>query len=308
MRFKKSKLCQLVYFSKYKIKTTFTNDHKKPLLCGFKITNRCNLKCSHCPFWKKEMPENLLWPKVKFLIDQLYDAGVRLMIFEGGEPLLYKDEDNNKDIRDVIAYAKEKFFITAVTTNGTIDFCSIDPDIIFISMDGPKEIHEKIRGRCFDRIVKNIDKARADKKIIVNITISLINFKEIFELIRFLDKKVFGITIQFFYPYAELEDYSLKTAQKENVLSELIQLKKKGVKILNSVSCLKRMAANTWSCNDFLVSSVEADGMVSYGCYLKNRVEKISCADCGFTAHCEISLAYQLILDSIMSASKIFWG
>ncbi len=307
-RFRKSKLSQLIYFLNYKIRSAFGKERRAPLLCGFKITSRCNLKCSHCPFWEKELQKDMSWSKAVGLIDKLYDEGVRLIIFEGGEPLLYKDEDCHKDISDIIEYAKEKYFVTAITSNGTLDLSSIDPDILFISIDGPKEIHEDIRGPCFDKIITNIDKASSSKKIIINITISLLNHREITSLIRYLDKKAFGITIQFFYPYDDLEDYSLNATQKEKILSALIKLKREGIQILNSVSCLKRMAKNTWTCNDFLISCIEADGTVSYGCYLKNRVEKISCADCGFAAHCEISLAYQLNMDSILSASKIFWG
>ena len=58
----------------------------------------------------------------------------------------------------------------------------------------------------------------------------------------------------------------------------------------------------------FLLSSVEQDGMVSQGCYLKNKTAKILCKDCGFSVHCEISLAYRFNPDAIKSAARIFWS
>ena len=72
--------------------------------------------------------------------------------------------------------------------------------------------------------------------------------------------------------------------------------------------CLERMGANNWKCRDFLVASVEPSGQTNNGCYLKNRVDNISCAACGFAAHCEISLAYDLKPGAIKAARDIFWG
>ena len=30
---------------------------RKPLLNGFKVTYRCNLKCAACPFWRQPRPD-----------------------------------------------------------------------------------------------------------------------------------------------------------------------------------------------------------------------------------------------------------
>ncbi len=128
------------------------------------------------------------------------------------------------------------------------------------------------------------------------------------ELVKYINDKVYGITVQFFYPYPEVENLRLNPFQRKQVLDELIELKKKGYRVLDSYSCLKRMSKNSWRCRDFLVASVEPDGQVNYGCYLKNRVDNISCADCGFSAHCEISLAYDLNPGAIKAAKDIFWG
>jgi hypothetical protein len=131
---------------------------------------------------------------------------------------------------------------------------------------------------------------------------------EIPELVKSLESRVAGITIQFFYPYPEVENLSLSTVQKKQVLEELIGLKKKGYSILDSYDCLKRMEDNSWKCRDFLIASAEPDGKIIHGCYLKNRVEDISCKDCGFAVHCEVSLAYGLHPGAIKAAKDIFWS
>jgi MoaA/NifB/PqqE/SkfB family radical SAM enzyme len=184
----------------------------------------------------------------------------------------------------------------------------VDPDIIFISLDGLKETHDHIRGTGFDMIISNIGKYHTRKKIIINICINRLNFMEIPELVKFLKDKVYGITVQFFYPYPEVENLGLSMVQKKQVLEELTGLKRKGFNILDSYDCLTRMEDNSWKCHDFLIASVEPDGKINHGCYLKNRVEDISCRDCGFAAHCEISLAYDFHPGAIRAARDIFWG
>jgi MoaA/NifB/PqqE/SkfB family radical SAM enzyme len=313
----KNKLIQIIYLAKYAIKSRLGERHRKPLLCSFKITGSCNLKCAHCPFWRDGAknspgspgsPNSLSFENIKEILQNLYYEGVRIVIFEGGEPLLWKDEKNVKDINDVIEYAKRLFFFTGVTTNGTIDIEKLNPDIFFVSIDGLKETHDRLRGKSFDRIMRNIEKNRAQKKIIANICISLENANEIEELVKFLNDKVNGITIQFFYPYDSVRDLKLGINEKTDLLKNLINLKRKGLKLLNSISCMKMMANNNWKCDDFLVVSVEHDGMISRGCYLKNKTTKVSCEDCGFSVHCEISLAYRFNPDAIKTAARIFWS
>ena len=304
---RKTKLEQVLYLANYAVKSRFSQKFKKPLICGFKITNKCNLKCSHCPFWREEKKE-LNFREVKDILIGLYNDGVRIVILEGGEPLLWKDSIEDKNINDVVEFSKKLFFFIAVTTNGTIDLEDFNPDIFFISIDGLEKTHDRIRGISFNKIIKNINKNKKNKKIIANICISKENISEITELVKFLNDKVFGITIQFFYPYENILDLRVKSRQKEAIANELISLKKKGFKLLDSTSCLKKMACSRWHCYDFLVSSVEPDGRLNYGCYLKNKVENVSCADCGFAAHCEISLAYSFNPGSLIAAKRIFWG
>jgi len=305
---KRSKFFQISYFVFFRIKKTICKNFRKPLLAGIKLTNICNLKCLHCPFWRSNKKQSLTWEEIKTVLKKLYEDGVKIAIFEGGEPLLWKDASENKNINDVIDLSKKYFFSTAVTTNGTLDFSDIRSEIIFISLDGLEATHNNIRGDVFNIIIDNIKKNNKTKKIIINITISKINLVDVVLLIKFLQGMVFGITIQFFYPYEGVENLSLDSTEKEEIINDIIKLKKEGYKILDSIAALKKMIRNNWKCEDYLIASVDPDGKINYGCYLKGRVKNISCKNCGFLAHCEISLSFQLNPDALIAAKKIFWN
>ena len=285
-------------FSCY-VKSRFFNI-KRPLLAGLKITHLCNLKCRHCPFWKKEKL-SFSFLQAKDSLKALYDLGVRLVIIEGGEPFLWKD--NSYDIRDVVAEAKKLFFSVGITTNGTLSL-EANSDIIWVSIDGLKKTHDLLRGESFDRIMANI-KRSTHPKIYAHTTINRMNQGEIAEMVKFLSPKVKGLTFQFHYPYSgEADDLVLTFEERKIVLDELIKLKKDEFPIANSYACLQALKDNKWRCHSWMIASVEPDGKLTQGCYIKGRGE-VSCKKCGFSAHTEISLAYSGVIESIKAGKKI---
>ncbi|MCL6471667.1 MAG: DUF3463 domain-containing protein [Firmicutes bacterium] len=275
---------------------------KRPLLAGIKLTHRCTLRCAQCPYWRKTMPD-LKWAQIRRFLPELYQQGVRIVVFEGGEPLLWRDGARN--ISDVIDRARRYFFSVGVTTNGTLPI-DIKPDIVWVSIDGLKKTHDKLRSNSFDCAIENIKRSR-HPKVFAHITINRLNYFEVTNLVRLLEPLVRGITIQFFYPYPESEDLWLPWEKRAAVLDELISLKRQGYPLVNSVSCLEALKANNWSCEPWMVADIDPDGTYIQGCYLKNRTpEKNPCKRCGFSAHAEISLAYQLRLDAIGAGREIF--
>ncbi len=293
------KIGRIFYFMQYGIKTRLSSGRPKPLLAGFKLTHKCNLQCDHCPFWKKEGP-HITYAEAEDVLLRLHKEGVRILIFEGGEPLLWTG------IEQLTAKAKQLFFTVGITTNGTLDLCRADPDLYFISIDGPQKIHDQIRGKSFDRIMGHIGKHKKHN-IIANITISSRNQDHILDLVQFLEGRIKGSTIQFFYPFPGVEELSVAPQKREALLDSLIGLKKKGYHLLDSYHCLERMKDNSWKCYDFLIASADPDGYIYHGCYLKNRIKDIYCAKCGYAAHCEISAAYRFVPGAIATAAKIFW-
>ncbi len=284
--------------------------YQKPFLAGFKLTYKCNLKCKHCPFWEKNNSE-LSFSQIKNIIDRLAEKGAKLIIFEGGEPTLWKD--NNFNFNDVLNYAKEKFLSVNFTTNGLNGF-DYDADAIWVSLDGFEENHDYIRGKgVFKKVIKNLIEykklnifLRRKTKIFANICINSKNVKEIPALTIYLNKLIDGITIQFYYPYKN--DFSYFVSRKDRiwVLNKLIELKRKGIKILDSVESLNLLKYNSWKCHPELLINADPDGKITQGCYIKNRGE-INCKYCGFAAHVELSRAFDLKLSSILTGLKIFY-
>ena len=143
-----------------------------------------------------------------------------------------------------------------------------------------------------EKILSNID-ASSHPKLYAHITINALNHREIVELVRFLASQVRGVTIQFHYPFEGSDDpLFLPWNDRCDVLDELIKLKRQGIiPVADSVACLKALKTNRWRCRPWLVASVDPDGAITSGCYLETR-GPISCVDCGFAAHVELSLAF----------------
>lgn len=86
---------------------------RKPVLCNYYVTYRCNAACSFCDIW--EIPSPYVTPaQVERNLTDLRAMGVRVIDFTGGEPLLHRQ------LPQFLMLAKEMGFITTVTTNGLL--------------------------------------------------------------------------------------------------------------------------------------------------------------------------------------------
>jgi MoaA/NifB/PqqE/SkfB family radical SAM enzyme len=289
-----------LYFLKYYIECRFLGK-RDPILGGYKITNLCNMECIHCPFWKRQDKTALTFEEIREKLKELHCLGVRILIIEGGEPFLWKD--GRYGLEDVVKEAKKYFYSVGITTNGTFPLDS-DANALWVSIDGLKETHDSIRGESFDKIMENIERS-AHPNILANITINTKNAGELTSLVKFLSLKVKGITIQFHYPYEKIDDLFIPLKERGVILDDLITLKDRGYPLLDSVLCLKALKDNSWACHDWMIANMEPDGKINLGCYVKKRGE-VNCDYCGFAAHTEISLAFDLRFSPILVGKKIF--
>ena len=130
---------------------------KRPLALIYYITYRCQSRCRYCTYWREAAGE-LSTEEAFRLIDEARAASTQRLGLVGGEPLL------RDDIGEVIAYAKDKGLVVTVCTNGYSIPEKIEElkplDIIIVSLDGPKEIHESQRGKgTFDLALGGIEAA-----------------------------------------------------------------------------------------------------------------------------------------------------
>ncbi|MDN5292852.1 MAG: hypothetical protein PWQ91_298 [Eubacteriales bacterium] len=276
---------------------------KDPILCGVKLTHRCNLRCRQCPYWRRPGP-SLTWKQLEELFPRLRERGIRIVIFEGGEPFLWRDGEYT--LRQVVDLARRYFWTVGVTTNGTVDLNGVNPNLIWVSIDGFSPTNAVLRGTPLEPVLANIERYRGEKRIFANITISRGNWQEIPDLVKFLADYVAGITIQFFYPYPESEDLFLPWEERRWVLDRLIELKRQGYPLADSYAALEALKDNRWRCESWMIANVEPDGTFNHGCYLLNRTDDTNpCPRCGFAAHTEISLAFQLNFQALLTGRKI---
>lgn len=275
-----------------------------PVLAGYKITHKCNLKCKHCPYWKRSGPEQD-FDGVVDTLGRLSSMGVRILILEGGEPLLWRD--GNKNIAHVVDAARRLFPSVCITTNGTLPWRDLSVDRVWVSLDGYPAAHDSIRGDgSFDKIMANLEREGRGKAFI-STTINTGNADTIPEMITALKGRVAGVTIQFHYPYEGLPDpLFLWPAQRAEVLDELIRLKNEGYPVANSFASLVDLKKERWTCEEGLLANAEPDGSIFHGCYLKNRGPS-QCSLCGFSAHNEMSLAFRGGFQSILTGLRTFF-
>ncbi len=275
---------------------------RRPLLASFKLTYRCNLRCQQCPFIELDAPEPT-FDQAAAILDRLYERGSRLVIFEGGEPMLWRDGERR--VQDLVNYARQKYFSVGMTTNGTLAL-DVTTDVLWVSLDGFAETHNALRGgQVFDRIIANV-RSSTHPRLYAHVTVNAVNAGEIPELLKYLDPLFKGITIQFYYPYNRRDELFLDFNRRSALLDEVIRLKKSGLKILNSIPALHALKDNTWHCRDWLIDNADPDGRLNHGCYLKGRAD-IDCARCGFSPHTEISLAFGGSLQAVQAGLRVFF-
>lgn len=126
-------------------------------------THRCNCRCIMCDYWKQDEPgEELTLEKVESLDDDLKSLGTPWVILSGGEALMHKG------LWPICRYLKSRGHRTSLLTNGLLlkqhaKEISEEIDELIISLDGPREIHNKVRGvsAAFDRLEEGLADIRS---------------------------------------------------------------------------------------------------------------------------------------------------
>jgi MoaA/NifB/PqqE/SkfB family radical SAM enzyme len=276
-----------------------------PLLASFKLTYHCNLSCSACPFHGRAAENNshITWDGAVDALDALKSLGTRIVVFEGGEPFLWRD--GNHGLHDLVIYAKKSFLRVAVTTNGTFPL-NVPADVVWVSIDGLNGTHDHLRSGSFERIWSNL-KSADHPRVLVHFTMNRLNWSELEQLAEKLKHvpAVKGLSVQLFYPYDQDESsLALSPRERKSALENVIRLKK-SYPIINSERCLRAMIENNWHCHDDVLINVDPDGKLTQGCYVKSR-GKVNCRECGFTPVAEASGALDLQPGSILAGWKAY--
>lgn len=232
----------------------------KPTGITLCLTLRCNIKCRQCAIWRLPAKQELsaeVWKKV--IYDLRHWVGPCRVRLVGGEIFI------RKDIIEIIKYATENDVITGIVSNGTLITESLSKEIVnsglgylYVSVDGIKqETHDRIRG-----ITGTYEKAMASIKYLLKASkgsgmtlciatvICRSNMHELVDLVRFAEQE--GLDGVIFNPLGPTVDSDTHWYQKtdlwfdnlneiNDILDELIAMKKAGGKILNPPHHLREM-------------------------------------------------------------------
>ena len=225
------KLSSFLYFTYFGIKTILFKK-REPILGTVIVTDRCNLHCKHCSV---NNITTVMHPydQIKKEMQLLYDMGVRILFFCGGETFLWKD--GNRNLRNLVIEAKQMgFLIVNVVTNGTFPIDLPEANLILLSLDGDKQRHNEIRGNTYDIIMNNIHNATADN-ICLYMAINKINKDYIRDvcLTARNTKNIRAVSFNFHTPYPDTKELALTKEEKAACCEIISQMMKEGAPIFN---------------------------------------------------------------------------
>ena len=164
------------------------------------VTNVCNLSCTHCFVFRADNPNK---PKDKMddatmlsQLEKLRDKHhIRSMLFMGGEPMIRKA---------LVMQAMPLFEHSSIVTNGTYGIPSVPGHLVTVSLDGPREMNDPIRGEgVFDKVKKAVFERDPDDgtTVMLQMTVTRQNADGIEAFVEEVkDWPVTGIAFTFYVP------------------------------------------------------------------------------------------------------------
>ena len=223
-------------------------------------------------------------------MQQLYDMGIRILFFCGGETFLWKDGERN--LRDLVIEAKQMgFLIVNVVTNGTFPIDLPEADLILLSLDGDKQRHNEIRGDTYDIIMKNISNATADN-ICFYMAINQINKDYVRDVcITARDtKNVRAVSFNFHTPYPDTKELALTTEEKAACCAAITQMMKEGAPVFNLKSAFPYLIENRFPTPCYQCVVMENGKLSTCG----RCIEVLGlCEQCGYFFVAEYTLLFR---------------
>ncbi len=196
------------------------------------VTNRCNLSCEHCFIYRDgnpnespvsvrdEMSDEMI---LETLVGLRERHGIDSMLWMGGEPLLR---------RRLIAEGIHLFRRNTITTNGTVPLVDFGPAVLYVvSLDGPEDLNDAIRGRgVYRRVIRNLSTLPDDfaSPVQVQCVVTRRNQHRLEGLVRAVRGTRAGwMTFSFYVPRADEhgKDAWDTVAERAGAVREVMRLK-----------------------------------------------------------------------------------
>lgn len=168
------------------------NDHSGKQIY-FIITRRCNYSCSFCIRQNLEQQKlDMSLSDAKQVLRNIHKyAPKSVIVMTGGEPLFHRE------CEDFIKFALSLYDRVILTTNGSFAKDKADMLLPYLrgrlwlqfSLDGPKSIHDSIRGLgAYDKVIKNLQYLEeVSGHLLISSTIGYNNIDYIADLARELN-------------------------------------------------------------------------------------------------------------------------
>lgn len=299
------------------------------------LTAKCNSQCKHCGAYEEETDELNTEQSLR-LIGFLAEKGVNWLLFTGGEPLV------RDDIGTLVNEAKKKRMVVGINSNGLLLPKKIaeikDIDKLQLSIDGPEEMHDAVRGKgSFKALMEAIKSARRyDIKIYLTHVLLKNNLKYVDFILNKAEELKLPIAVQ---PgrlkrlVSSLDNEIAPPVEEyRRTIDLLISKKREGYRWLsNSVAGLKFLrnwpeekwlascVAGRLHCSvdpaGFITSCSSPTSILSQGNRTGvsdnfedsfNNLRPFRCGQCWCGNVVELNLAYNFNLDAIISCSKHF--
>jgi MoaA/NifB/PqqE/SkfB family radical SAM enzyme len=109
------------------------------------VYSRCNCRCGMCDIWKATDSRELPVLFIDTHLDELQQLGVKWVVLTGGEPLMHSD------LFSICDAVRSRDVRVTVLTSGLLiaryaGEIAKSVDDLIVSLDGPPDIHDKIRG------------------------------------------------------------------------------------------------------------------------------------------------------------------
>ena len=262
---------------------------KDPILGTVILTDKCNLSCKHCSV---NNITSVIHPYTQILgeMERLYEMGVRILFFCGGETLLWRDGE--KTLRDLVIEAKKMgFLIVNTVTNGTMPIDLPEADLILLSLDGDRAAHNAIRGDTYDTIMENVRNASADN-ICFYMAINRINKGAIQSVCAAArnSKNVRAVSFNFHTPYPDTRELALSREEKTECCRVIGRMIGEGYPVLNLPAAFPYLINNTFPTPCFQCVVIENGRLSTCG-----RCIDVPglCAECGYFFVAEYTLLFR---------------
>jgi len=231
------------------------------------VTNVCNLSCTHCFVFRADNPNR---PKDKmddatmlYQLEKLRDKhGLKSMLFMGGEPMIR---------RDLVLKAMPLFERSSIVTNGTYGIPSVPGHLVTVSLDGPEELSDAIRGEGVFQKVKKAVFERPDPNdgtiLMLQMTVTKQNAPGIEEFVETVkDWPITGVAFTFYVP-TKNDTSGLgwdDLRERDEVVKRVMAVKRKYPKVMKAnIGALELMLSDR---------SMEATGENGENCGLRKML------------------------------------